>query len=94
MYPRPPVIRVIHPWTLQPGKIFPAERVPKEGFLVVWSHSQGERSYQVGHDLIDQFLEFAQSRTRPNTLRAYAQAKPMFQNRMSGRRKADTAVIG
>lgn len=43
---------------------------------MVWSPSfrcivrtQGERSYQVGHDLIDQFLELAESRARPNTVR-------------------------
>ncbi len=28
--------------------------------------------YVVGHPLVDQFLEFASGRARPNTVRAYA----------------------
>ena len=32
----------------------------------------GERSWRVGHEVVDGFLEFAQGRARPNTVRAYA----------------------
>ncbi len=32
----------------------------------------GERCYVVGHELIDEFLEFVAARSRPNTVRAYA----------------------
>jgi integrase/recombinase XerD len=32
----------------------------------------GEREYHVGHQLIDEFLEFVAARARPNTVRAYA----------------------
>jgi integrase len=34
--------------------------------------ADGEREYRVGHELIDEFLEFAEGRARPNTVRAYA----------------------
>jgi integrase/recombinase XerD len=47
---------------------------------VVWSpqvcrvarKSGGDDRYSVGHALVDDFLEFAASRARPNTVRAYA----------------------
>jgi integrase/recombinase XerD len=46
---------------------------------VVWSPSfrcmvrvDGERSYRVGHDLVDDFLEFARGRACPATVGAYA----------------------
>lgn len=32
----------------------------------------GEKHYVVGHELIDEFLEFVAGRARPNTVRAYA----------------------
>jgi site-specific recombinase XerD len=32
----------------------------------------GERHYVVGHELIDDFLEFVAARSRPNTVRAYS----------------------
>jgi site-specific recombinase XerD len=32
----------------------------------------GRRRYRVGHELVDEFLEFAAGRCRPNTVRAYA----------------------
>ncbi len=32
----------------------------------------GDRHYVVGHELIDDFLEFVAARSRPNTVRAYA----------------------
>ena len=32
----------------------------------------GRRSYRLGHELVDEFLEFASGRCRPNTVRAYA----------------------
>lgn len=32
----------------------------------------GRRSYRLGHVLVDEFLEFAAGRCRPNTVRAYA----------------------
>ena len=32
----------------------------------------GRRSFWLGHELVDEFLEFASGRCRPNTLRAYA----------------------
>ena len=34
--------------------------------------ADGVRGYRVGHELIDEFLEFAAGRCRPNTVRAYA----------------------
>lgn len=34
--------------------------------------SGGRRSYRLGHELVDEFLEFASGRCRPNTVRAYA----------------------
>jgi hypothetical protein len=30
------------------------------------------REYRVGHELVDEFLEFASGRARPSTVRAYA----------------------
>lgn len=32
----------------------------------------GRRRYRLGHELVDEFLEFADGRCRPNTVRAYA----------------------
>jgi integrase/recombinase XerD len=32
----------------------------------------GRRSYRLGHEFVDEFLEFASGRCRPNTVRAYA----------------------
>ena len=32
----------------------------------------GRRRYRLGHELVDEFLEFAAGRCRPNTVRAYA----------------------
>lgn len=40
--------------------------------------SDGEKGYRVGHDLIDEFLEFVEGRARPNTDRAYAHDLKMF----------------
>ena len=46
---------------------------------MVWSPSfechvraDGEHEYRIGHELVDQFLEFVVGRARPNTVRAYA----------------------
>ena len=36
------------------------------------------REYRVGHELIDEFLEFASGRARPNTVRAYAHDLSVF----------------
>ena len=41
-------------------------------------HADGERSYRVGHELLDAFLEFASGRARPNTVRAYAHDLKVF----------------
>jgi integrase/recombinase XerD len=38
----------------------------------------GEREYRVGHELIDQFLEFVAARARPNTVKAYAHDLKVF----------------
>jgi integrase/recombinase XerD len=38
----------------------------------------GERSYRVGHPVVDDFLSFASSRARPNTVRAYAHDLKLF----------------
>src|SRR3954454_22195910 len=38
----------------------------------------GERSFRIGHELVDEFLEFAQGRARPNTVRAYAHDLKIF----------------
>ncbi len=38
----------------------------------------GEKSYLVGHQLIDEFLEFIAGRARPNTVRAYAHDLKVF----------------
>jgi integrase len=40
--------------------------------------ADGEREYRVGHELIDEFLEFAEGRARPNTVRAYAHDLSVF----------------
>ena len=52
---------------------------------MVWSPSfechvrpDGEREYRIGHELVDQFLEFVVSRTRPNTVRSYAHDLSVF----------------
>ena len=38
----------------------------------------GERAYRVGHELIDEFLEFVAARARPNTVKAYAHDLKVF----------------
>lgn len=38
----------------------------------------GERSWRVGHEVVDEFLEFADGRARPNTVRAYAHDLKVF----------------
>ena len=38
----------------------------------------GERVYRIGHQLIDEFLEFVVARARPNTVRAYAHDLNVF----------------
>lgn len=38
----------------------------------------GEREYRVGHELIDEFLEFVSVRARPSTVRAYAHDLKIF----------------
>ncbi|MGE0512292.1 MAG: tyrosine-type recombinase/integrase [Ilumatobacteraceae bacterium] len=40
--------------------------------------SDGRRSYRLGHELVDEFLEFAAGRCRPNTVRAYAHDLNVF----------------
>jgi len=52
---------------------------------VVWSPSfeshvrpDGEREYRIGHELVDQFLEFVVGRARPNTVRCYAHDLSVF----------------
>ena len=52
---------------------------------MVWSPSfeshvrpDGERQYRIGHELVDQFLEFVVGRTRPNTVRCYAHDLSVF----------------
>src|SRR4051812_30936399 len=40
--------------------------------------AEGERSFRIGHELVDEFLEFAQGRARPNTVRAYAHDLKIF----------------
>ena len=42
------------------------------------SRADGERSWLVGHDQVDEFLEFAHGRARPNTVRAYAHDLKVF----------------
>lgn len=39
---------------------------------------EGRVVYRVGHELIDEFLEFAEVRCRPNTVRAYAHDLKVF----------------
>lgn len=38
----------------------------------------GRRTYRLGHELVDEFLEFAAGRCRPNTVRAYAHDLKVF----------------
>ena len=38
----------------------------------------GDRGYRVGHELIDEFLEFVAGRARPNTVKAYAHDLKVF----------------
>jgi site-specific recombinase XerD len=38
----------------------------------------GERVYRVGHELVDEFLEFVSGRARPSTVRAYAHDLKIF----------------
>ena len=52
---------------------------------MVWSPSfechvrpDGEREYRIGHELVDQFLEFVVGRARPNTVRSYAHDLSVF----------------
>jgi hypothetical protein len=52
---------------------------------VKWSPSfechvrpDGEHVYRIGHQLIDEFLEFVVGRARPNTVRAYAHDLSVF----------------
>ena len=40
--------------------------------------SDGEHEYKIGHQLIDEFLEFVVGRARPNTVRAYAHDLSVF----------------
>ena len=40
--------------------------------------SLGERTYRVGHPVVDDFLVFVASRARPNTVRAYAHDLMLF----------------
>jgi site-specific recombinase XerD len=40
--------------------------------------ADGEREYRVGHELVDEFLEFVSGRARPNTVRAYAHDLKVF----------------
>jgi integrase/recombinase XerD len=40
--------------------------------------ADGEREYRVGHELVDEFLEFVSGRARSNTVRAYAHDLKVF----------------
>jgi integrase/recombinase XerD len=40
--------------------------------------ADGVRGYRVGHELIDEFLEFVAGRCRANTVRAYAHDLKVF----------------
>ncbi len=40
--------------------------------------ADGDRSWRVGHDQVDKFLEFAHGRARPSTVRAYAHDLKVF----------------
>ena len=40
--------------------------------------ADGEREYRVGHELVDEFLEFVSVRARPNTVKAYAHDLKVF----------------
>ena len=42
------------------------------------SSRDGVREYRVGHELVDEFLEFASGRARPATVRAYAHDLSVF----------------
>ena len=37
-----------------------------------------QKTYRVGHELVDEFLEFASARRRPSTVRAYAHDLKVF----------------
>ncbi len=39
---------------------------------------EGGESYRVGHELVDEFLEFIAARARPNTVKAYAHDLKIF----------------
>lgn len=41
-------------------------------------NGDGERGYRVGHEVIDEFLEFVAGRARPNTVKAYAHDLKVF----------------
>src|SRR5665213_1240849 len=38
----------------------------------------GQKTYRVGHEMVDEFLEFASARCRPSTVRAYAHDLKVF----------------
>ena len=40
--------------------------------------ADGVHEYRVGHELVDEFLEFASGRARPSTVRAYAHDLSVF----------------
>ncbi len=40
--------------------------------------ADGEKEYRIGHELVDEFLEFVAVRARPNTVRAYAHDLKVF----------------
>ena len=46
-------------------------------FRCIW-RADGEQSWRVGHDQVDEFLEFAHGRARPSTVRAYAHDLKVF----------------
>ena len=50
-----------------------------------------EREYSVGHELVDEFLEFASGRARPSTVRAYAHDLSVF-FRVVGKEPADVTA--
>jgi hypothetical protein len=74
------LIRVIHLLSDPPGKIFSGgARTGRIIIIMVWSpqvrrvsREGGGECFVVGHRLVDEFLEFAASRARPNTVRPYA----------------------
>ena len=40
--------------------------------------ADGQKTYRVGHEMVDEFLEFASARCRPSTVRAYAHDLKVF----------------